>query len=283
MKTQLRSSSKEAFISNDGPVTMIGEKINPTGRKRLAQALRDMDLNYVRGLARQQAAGGADLLDVNVGVPGIDDVALLPRVIEAIASEVDLPLCIDTANPLALAAALPVTPGKPLVNSVNGEESSLQAVLPLVREHGAAVIGLTMDDDGIPNDAETRAAIAEKIVERAGRLGIAAEDIVIDPLVLTVGADPQAGAVTLRTIELVRERLGVNINLGATNVSFGLPERHTINQAFLALSIKAGATCMITDPAKLGLAIRAAELLLGRDDYAGRYITLYRAQQKPAS
>lgn len=280
MKTSVKSEAKEVIISTDGPVTMIGEKINPTGRKRLAQALREMDLDYVRELARQQAAAGADLLDVNVGVLGLDEVALLPEVVKAVVSEVDLPLCIDTVNPAALAAALPVAPGKALVNSVNGEEGSLKSVLPLVKDRGAAVIGLTMDEGGIPNDPETRAAIAEKIVERAAQIGIPAEDVVIDPLVLTVGADGNASAVTLRTIELVRERLGVNINLGATNVSFGLPQRHTLNQAFLALSIPAGATCMITDVAKLGLAIRAAELLLGRDEYAGRYISLFRSQQK---
>ena len=182
--------------------------------------------------------------------------------------------------PWRVVSALAVAPGKPLVNSVNGEEASLARVLPLVKEHGAAVIGLAMDDDGIPADAESRARVAETIVERAAKLGIPAEDIVIDPLVLTVGADPQAGAITLQTIELVRERLGVNINLGATNVSFGLPERHTINQAFLALSIAAGANCMITDPAKLALAIRAAELLLGRDDYAARYIGAFRRLTK---
>jgi 5-methyltetrahydrofolate--homocysteine methyltransferase len=279
MKTVVKSGTKEVVLSTDGPVIMIGEKINPTGRKRLARALQGMELDYIRQLAVQQAGAGADLLDVNVGVPGLDDVAVLPEVVEIVAQAVDLPLCIDTASPEALAVALPVAPGKPLVNSVNGEESSLNSVLPLVKERGAAVIGLTMDEDGIPGDPETRATIAERIVERAVRMGMLAEDVVIDPLVLTVGADANAGAVTLRTIELVRERLGVNVNLGATNVSFGLPERPTLNQAFLALAIKAGATCMITDPAKLGLAIRATELLLGRDEYAGRYISLFRTQQ----
>ncbi len=263
-------------ISTDGPVTLIGEMINPTGRKRLARALRDGDLTYVRTLARQQAAAGADLLDVNAGVPGMDEAALLPEVIRAVAAEVELPICIDTANPEALAAALEVTPGKPLVNSVSGEEASLTSVLPLVREHGAAVIGLAMDDGGIPTDADTRAAIAERIVERAAQLGVPAQDVVIDPLVLTVGADAHAAVVTLRTIQLVRRRLGVNVNLGATNVSFGLPERSALNQAFLALAIQAGASCIITDPAKLSLAVRAAELLLGRDEYASRYIAAYR-------
>ena len=282
MQTILHSATRQHTISPAHPVTLIGERINPTGRKKLAQALRDDDLEFVRALARAQAAAGADLLDVNVGVPGLDEVALLPAVVQAVVAASDLPICIDTANPAALAAALQVAPGKPLVNSVNGEEDSLARVLPLVREHNAAVIGLAMDDDGIPADADSRARVAERIVERAARLGIPAEDVLIDPLVLTVGADPQAGAVTLRTIELIRERLGVNINLGATNVSFGLPERHTINQAFLALSIAAGATCMITDPAKLALAIRAAELLLGRDEYATHYITTYRRLLKLA-
>ncbi len=279
MKTFVRSETREVVLSTDGPVTMIGEKINPTGRKRLARALQGMELDYIRQLAVRQVDAGADLLDVNVGVPGLDDVTVLPKVVEAVAQVVDVPLCIDTANPEALAAALPAAPGKPLVNSVNGEESSLMGVLPLVKERGAAVIGLTMDEDGIPNDPETRAGIAEKIVERAVQIGVPVEDVVIDPLVLTVGADATAGAVTLRTIELVRERLGVNVNLGATNVSFGLPQRPTINQAFLALAIKAGASCVITDPARLGLAVRATELLLGRDEYAGRYISLFRLQQ----
>lgn len=280
MDTYVASSSREHWIRTDGPVTLIGEKINPTGRKRLAQALRDRDLGYVRQLARQQAAAGADLLDVNVGVPDVDDVALLPEVVREVGAEVDLPLCIDSANAAALAAALPVAPGKPLVNSVNGKKASLESILPLVKDRGAAVIGLTMDEDGIPGTPEARVAIAERIADRAVQIGIPLEDVVIDPLVLTVGADDQAGLVTLRTIELVRERLGVNVNLGATNISFGLPERHVINQAFLALSIRAGASCVITDVASLGLSIRAVELLLGRDEYAGHYLSLYRLQQK---
>lgn len=280
MDTLIKGNGREHTISTGGPVTIIGEKINPTGRKKLAQALRDLDLEYVRDLARLQAAAGADLLDVNVGVPGLDDVDLLPLVVQVVCATVDLPLCIDTANPAALAAALRVAPGKPLVNSVNGEEASLGSILPLVKDRGAAVIGLTMDGNGIPGDPETRAAIAEKIVNRAVQIGIPANDVLIDPLVLTVGADDQAGAVTLRTIELVRARLGVNINLGATNVSFGLPERIILNQAFLALSIRAGATCMITDAATLGLTIRAAELVLGRDEFAAQYISYFRIQQK---
>ena len=277
MQTLLRGDTTEVKIDTEGPVVIIGEKINPTGHKRLAVALRESDLDYVQELATRQVEAGADILDVNVGVPSLDEVALLPQVVQVATARVEVPLCIDSANPDALAAALAVTPGKPPVNSVNGEESSLQAVLPIVKDRGAAVIGLTMDENGIPNDPETRLAIAGKILERAARLGIPAEDVVIDPLALTVGTDNNAGVVTLRTIELVRQEFGVNINLGASNVSFGLPDRYTINQAFLALAIGAGASCAITDPMKLTGVIRATDLLLGRDSYATRYIAHYRS------
>ncbi len=280
MKTVISSEKKAVTIDFDSPFVIIGEKINPTGRKKLAAALSEGNYEYVRGLALIQVAAGADLLDVNVGVPGLDETVTLPEVAKIVAETVNVPLCLDSANREALAAALAVLPGKPLVNSVNGEEASMAAVLPVVKEYGTAVIGLTMDDDGIPNDAETRLRIAGRIIERAAQLGIPAEDIVIDPLVLTVGADSQAGAVTLKTIELVKSEFGVNINLGASNVSFGLPDRHTINQAFLALAMGGGATCAITDPAKLAQTIRAADLLLGRDNYGSRYIGYWRDQQK---
>ena len=279
MQTVLRSQSKTVTIDIAKPFVVIGEQINPTGRKKLAAALQERNFDYVKQLAIEQVEAGADVLDVNVGVPGLDDVAMLPEVIQVVASVVDVPICIDTPNPKALAAALPVTPGRPLVNSVNGEENMLNAVLPLVKEHNAAVIGLTMDDSGIPNDPEKRLAIAEKIIERAAQIGIPIEDVVIDPLVMTVGADSKAGVVTLETIRLVREKFGVNINLGASNVSFGLPDRQTINQAFLALAMQMGATCAITHPAKLCLTIRAIDLLLGRDDYGSRYISYWRKHQ----
>ena len=276
MKTVLRSVSMEVKIDGEGPFVVIGEKINPTGRKKLAEALQAGNFDYVRELAEKQVKAGADVLDVNVGVPGLDDVALLPQVVQIVAETVGAPLCIDSPNPRAMAAALAVAPGKPLVNSVNGEETVLDTILPLVKDRGAAVIGLTMDDNGIPNDAETRVAIAEKILERAAKIGIPPEDVVIDPLVMTVGADSGAGRVTLDTIALLRKSFGVNINLGASNVSFGLPDRHTVNQAFLALAIGAGATCAITDPLKLTAIIRAADLLRGRDNYAKRYIKFCR-------
>jgi 5-methyltetrahydrofolate--homocysteine methyltransferase len=277
MQTLLRCETAQVKITSDGPAVVIGEKINPTGRKKLAAALEAHNLDYVVELARSQVAAGADVLDVNVGAPGLDDVALLPEVVRLVASAVKVPLCIDTPNPAALAAALPVVPGRPLVNSVNGEEKSLQTILPLVKDRGAAVIALAMDEAGIPATAEERLKVAGKIIERAAKLGIPVEDIIVDPLVLTVGADQQAGAVTLKAIGLLRQEFGVNINLGASNVSFGLPDRHTLNQAFLALAIGAGATCMITDPMKLTAVIRAADLLLGRDTYAKRWVQYFRA------
>lgn len=279
MLTTIRGKTTEIGIGIDQPFRIIGERINPTGHKKLAAALTERDFDYIRQLAATQIANGADILDVNVGVAGLDDVSLLPEVIQIVTDEVDIPICIDTPNPEALAAALSVTPGKPLINSVNGEESSLNTVLPLVKEYNAAVIALTMDDDGIPSDPEKRLAVAAKIIERASKAGIPIEDIVVDPLVMTVGADSQAAVVTIKTIKLVKENFGVNINLGASNVSFGLPDRHTVNQSFLALAMGAGATCAITHPRKLGLTIRAIDLLLGRDDFGMRYITYWRGQQ----
>ena len=279
METILKSDKREIKISYDAPFIVIGEKINPTGRKILAGKLKDGDYEYVRDLALKQVEAGADILDVNVGVPGLDEVAVLPEVARIVSETVDVPLCLDSANHEALAAALAKLTGKPLVNSVNGEEKSLKAVLPVVKEFGVSVIGLTLDDKGIPNDAETRVAIAEKIIERAAKLGISIEDIVIDPLVLTVGADSKAAAITLQTIRLLKQEFGVNINLGASNVSFGLPDRHTINQAFLSLAMGAGATCAITDPTKLTNTIRATDLLIGRDTYGARYIGYWRKHQ----
>jgi len=277
MKIELTGTTRTAVLNTDGPFTVIGEKINPTGRKKLAAALQQGNLEYVRELANRQIAAGADVLDVNVGVPGCDDVLLMQQVVRLLVEEFDVPLCLDSPNPAALSAALPLCAGKTLVNSVNGEEKSLRSVLPLAREHGAAVIGLTMDEQGIPGDPETRLSIAERILEHAARLGIPAEDVVIDPLVLTVGADQRAAAVTLQTIAMVRREFGVNINIGASNVSFGLPERDTINLAFLSMAIQAGATCAITDPMKYSLHIRAADLLRGADGNAMRYLKYYRA------
>ena len=280
MQTVLKGTTREAILDTEGQAVIVGERINPTGRKKLAAALQAGDMALVLESAAAQVAAGAEVLDINVGVPGLDDVAMLPKVVSVVAEAMGVPICIDTPNPAALAAALKVVPGKPLVNSVNGEEASLRSVLPLVKDRGAAVIGLTMDDNGIPMDAESRVKVAGRILERAAKLGIPAADVIIDPLVLTVGADSHAGMVTLATIERVRKEFGVSINLGASNVSFGLPDRHTINQAFLALAVGRGANCLITDPGKLAGIIRATDLLLGRDEYAARYIAYFRALPK---
>lgn len=279
MQTRLGGTQKQVVIDGDAPFVIIGESINPTRRKRLIETLQARDFSYVEQLARAQLDAGADVLDINVGIAGGDEVVLLPAVVKFIAERFDVPLCLDSATPQALAAALEAAPGKALVNSVNGEDRSLDAVLPVVKHYGAAVIGLTIDGAGIPKDVAQRVAIAEKIIERAARLGIPAHDVIIDPLAMAVSADDQAGVVTLQTIETVRRAFGVNLTCGASNVSFGLPDRHTLNQAFLVLAMARGVTCAITDPVKLAPSIRATDLMLGRDEYASRYIGYWRAHK----
>jgi 5-methyltetrahydrofolate--homocysteine methyltransferase len=276
MHTVLQSLERHVTIGSDRPFVIIGEKINPTGNKKLAAALQGGDLAIVRRLAERQVAWGAEVLDINVGVPGLDEVSMITKVVKLVAATADVPLCIDSGKGDILAAGLAACPGKPLVNSVNAEQKQLESILPVVKDRGAAVIGLTIDDQGIPKTPEARLAAADKIIRRAAQIGIPAEDIVIDPLVLTVGSDSKAALITLQTIELLQKEFGVNINLGASNVSFGLPDRLTLNQAFLAMAIQAGATCSITDPIKLGSTIRASDLLVGRDDFGMRFIKHFR-------
>jgi len=280
MHTILKSNSKTVTIGHDKPFVIIGEKINPTGIKKLGQALVDQNFEYVQHLAKRQVAWGADVLDVNVGHPQIDEAAIMPKVVEAILSVVDVPLCIDSNEPKILEAGLKVAPGKPLVNSVNGEDKQLATVLPIVKDRGAAVIGMAIGNEGIPPTAEGRRAAAGKIIEHATKLGIPIEDIIIDPLVMTVGHNSQAGLVTLKAIELITKEYGVNISLGASNVSFGLPDRHAVNSAFLALAIQTGVTTSITDPIKLGNSIKAIDLLLGKDANSMRYLKYFRATEK---
>ena len=285
METILKGTGKKVIIGDGRPTVIIGERINPTGKKKLAAALVAGDLDIVRREALAQVEAGADVLDVNVGAANVDEADLLPKAVRLVMETVDVPVCIDTADGEALAAALAVhkelyPDGKPLVNSVNGEEASLARVLPLVTEYDAAVIGLCMDDDGIPETPERRLAVAKKIVERAEALGISRENVLIDCLALTVGADSKTGWTTLETIRMVKEALGVNIALGASNISFGLPEREVINGAFLAMAIAAGLNCPIVDAAKVRPYILAADLALGRDDYAIRYIKAFRQRRK---
>ena len=259
-------------IDTNGPVVIIGECINPTRRKKLVSTLQEGNFEYVLELAESQIKAGADVLDVNVGFPGVDDVKLLPATVLAILSNFDIPLCLDSPNPGAIEAALKVTGGKCLINSVNGEEKSLNMLLPIAKEYGAAIIGLAMDDEGITHDPQKRLLIAEKILERAVRAGIPMEDVIIDPLAMALSADPQACMVTLETIRLVHNKLGLNITLGSSNISFGLPNREVLNSAFMTLSILNGLTCPIANPEKITAAVRATDLILGRDDYAVRFV-----------
>ena len=277
--TRVTGTSREVLIGYDLPTVLIGERINPTGKKRLADALRAGDLSVVREEAAAQAAAGADVLDVNVGTTGVDEAVMLPRAVQAVAEAVDLPLSLDSRNVKALRAALEVCPGRPIVNSVTGEESSLDEILPLVKEFGVPVIGLTLDDTGIPPEAEARVAIARKIVERAEALGIPRDDVIIDCLTLTLGANTSAGLATLEAVRRVKAELGVNQTQGCSNISHGLPNRPVLNAAFLAIAIEAGLTCPTVDVAQVRMTVLSTDLLLNRDDYAVRYITAFREAQ----
>ncbi len=284
MQTVLRSKTGvEAIISPNHPFTVIGERINPTGRKVFSAELREGNLSRIPLDARAQVEAGAVVLDVNVGAAGVDEVALLPVAVQMVQEAVDVPICIDTANPAAMEAALKVVRGRPLINSVNGEEDRLNVILPLAARYNAAVIGLCMDDNGIPTEAEGRVAIAEKIVERAVAFGVKADDVLIDPLVLTIGADHRAVLTTLEATRLIRQRLGNNMTAGASNASHGMPDREMLNTIFLAGLIQAGVNAPICNPLQNALGIRAVDLMLGRDEMGMNYIMTFRQMQSRAS
>ncbi len=282
LTTVLTSSTARVSINREAATVIIGERINPTGRKQVVAALQAGDYRSVQKDAVDQVAAGAQVLDVNAGVPGADERALMIALLDTVMGAVEAPLCIDTTDTSALSAALERYPGKALVNSVNGERHSLGTVLPLAAEHGAAVIGLCMDDDGIPDTSEGHLAIAGRILEQAGKRGIPAEDVIIDPLALTMGADSDAGRLALEAVELIAGEFGVNITLGASNISFGLPDREQINATFLAMAIHAGVTCPITNPlnARIKSAILAADLVMGRDAYGMNWIGAYRQKSR---
>jgi 5-methyltetrahydrofolate--homocysteine methyltransferase len=278
MQTILRGKISEVIIDTNGPVIIIGECINPTRRKKLVTTLQDGNFEYVLELAQSQINAGADILDVNVGFPGVDDIKLLPETVLAIRARFDIPLCIDSPNPKAIEAALKIAGGKCLINSVNGEEKSLKALLPIAKEYDAALIGLTMDDNGITHEPEKRLAIADKILDRAIKAGIKEEDIIIDPLAMAVSADSKACLITLETIRLVHLKLGLNITMGASNISFGLPGREDLNSSFISLAIANGLTCPIANPEKITAAVRATDLALGRDDFAVRFVEYFQSR-----
>jgi len=280
LDTVLSSRTREVVISIDRPFVIIGERINPTGRKVLAAEMKEGRMDRVRADALAQAAAGAHMLDVNAGIPAIDEPALLVATIKAVSEVSDLPICIDSSVMEALEAALATYEGKALVNSVTAEDERMDRILPLVKKHGAAVIGMANDETGISMVPEERLAIARRIVERAAEYGIPKEDVIIDPIAMTVAADPTCGLVTLETMRLIRNELGNNMTCGASNVSFGLPDRATVNAAFLPLAMHAGLTCAITNPLvpEVRRAVLAGDLLLGHDEYAMRWIASYRAE-----
>ncbi|HEX5723791.1 MAG TPA: methyltetrahydrofolate cobalamin methyltransferase [Acidimicrobiia bacterium] len=277
-ETVLSSPTREVVIGFDRPFVMIGERINPTGRKLLAEEMRNGDFSRIEADALAQVAAGAPMLDVNAGIPLADEPALLAKAIQLVQSLTDVPLSIDSSIVEALRAGLEVYQGKPLVNSVTGEEERLEQVLPLVAKYGAAVVAISNDETGISEDPDVRFEVAKKIVNRAADYGIGKEDIVVDPLVMPIGAMGTAGQQVFRLIGRLRNELGVNTTCGASNISFGLPHRAGINAAFLTMAIGAGMTSAITNPleAPIREAVMAADVLAGHDLHCARWIRSHR-------
>ena len=284
-KTETLVSSYTHAVSFDGAPVLIGERINPTGKKKIKEALLAGDDDALLAEGIRQVECGAAVLDVNAGLPGIDEKETLRRLVPKLQSVTDVPLQIDTVDPAALEAALRVYAGKPLINSVSGREDSMRAVLPLVKHYGGAVIALTMDESGIPATAEGRLAVARRIVARAEEYGIDRKDIIVDPLTLTVSAEPEAARVTLEAIRLCREELGVKTSLGVSNVSFGLPARDKLNASFFTLALGAGLSAAIMNPfsAAMNDAYRASLVLLGLDEGCRGYVAYATATAEPSS
>ena len=274
MRTLISSPTRELHIGPEYPFVIIGERINPTGRKKMAEALAAGDLDQVVRDAVAQVEAGAHMLDVNAGIPMVDEPALLAEIVQLVQANVEVPLSIDSSVVAALEAGLKVYKGKALVNSVTGEEERLESVLPLVKQYNAAVIGITNDDSGISHDPEVRFAVAQKIVARAEAYGIPREDVIIDPLALPVGVVTASGAAVYHITRRCREELGVNTICGASNISFGLPNRSALNTTFISMAIAAGMTCAILNPLipETMNTIRAANLLMGHDEYAMAWI-----------
>jgi 5-methyltetrahydrofolate--homocysteine methyltransferase len=284
VETVVRSRSKTVVIGPEAPFCVIGERINPTGRKAFQAQLQAGDLSQLETDVAQQVEGGADMLDVNVGDPLADEIGLMGRAIPMVQGLTDLPLCIDSSVIEALEAGLTAYDGKALVNSVTGEDERLEAILPIVARHGAAVIGLANDDE-IPMEPQRRLEVARKIVSAAGDHGIPPEDVIIDPLAMPVGAEPRAVTLFVETLHLLRDELGVNTTCGASNTSFGLPGRHTLGAAFLAVAQSHGLTSAIMDARRDETveAVRATDFLLGRDEWGATWIRRYRAKQAAAT
>lgn len=279
METKVSTPTKEVIISYDRPTVIIGERINPTGKKKLQEALKAGDLSIVKKEALEQVAAGAQILDCNVNAPGVDDTKLLPEAIKMIQDTVDVPLCIDSPNASALEAGLKVYKGKPLVNSISGEKARLEKVLPLIKHYGAAVVGLAQDDAGIPKSTERRVDITKRIVEACEKAGVPKEDLVIDVMTYSIGAEPKAARDVLNALRQIRLEIGLNMTMGASNISFGMPDRLLLNSAWIAMVIEAGGTALIADAAKVMPTVLAADLILGRDRFARRYLEGFRKRE----
>ncbi len=282
MHTIVSSADKTLTIGSDQPFCIIGERINPTGRKAFQEQLRAGDLSAVEKDVADQIAGGAMMLDVNMGAPLLDEAALLAEAVRLIQRLTDVPLCIDSSIVEALEAGLAAYEGKALVNSVTAEDERMEMILPLVKKYGAAVIALPNDDKEIPEDPQRRFELTEYIVDKAtGTYGIPIEDIVIDPLAMPIGADSQMVVRTLETIHLIADRIGVNMTLGASNVSFGMPDRHTLNSVFLPMAMGAGLTSAIMDARTPSIvtAVKAGDLMLGNDEWGMAWISAHRARE----
>jgi 5-methyltetrahydrofolate--homocysteine methyltransferase len=284
-ETVISSATRQVIIGFDHPFVMIGERINPTGRKILAAEMAAGDFTRVEADARAQVEAGAQMLDVNAGIPLADEPAILARAIQLVQSITDVPLSIDSSIVAALEAGLAVYKGKALVNSVTGEEERLESVLPLVRKYGAAVVAISNDETGISEDPNVRFAIAKKIVERAADHGIPACDVVVDPLVMPIGAINSAGRQVMHLLQRLRTELKVNSTCGASNVSFGLPNRNGINAAFLTMAIGAGLTSAITNPLHVEVmqACLGADVMMGHDPNCARWIRKYRDMPVPGA
>ncbi|RLA29701.1 MAG: methyltetrahydrofolate cobalamin methyltransferase [Gammaproteobacteria bacterium] len=277
-RTVISSRSREVVIGFEQPFAVIGERINPTGRKLLAEEMKAGDYSRVEADALAQVAAGATILDVNAGIPLADEPAILAKSIKLLQSITDVPLCIDSSIVAALEAGLDAYEGKALLNSVTGEEERLEQVLPLVKKHGCAVIAISNDDTGISEDINVRFAVAKKIVERALDYGIPAEDVVVDPLVMPIGAINSAGQQVMELVRRLRAELKVNTTCGASNLSFGLPNRNGLNSAFISMAIASGLTSAITNPLHSDLmqSVRGANVVMGNDAECANWIAAYR-------
>lgn len=280
MPTIICGKARDVTFGPGFTTVVIGERINPTGRKKLAQSLCNGSFDVLIEEAVRQKDAGADIIDINVGMSGIVESNLLVRAINAVTDYTGLPICVDSANPEAIAAALEACTHKPLINSVTGEEASLRTILPLIRKYGAAVVGMPVDERGIPKTASERIEIATKIVHRAEVYGIPPEDVVIDCLAIAASADMSAANAAIQTVRAVTKHLGLASIMGISNISFGLPQRKVINSTFLAIAIEAGLSAAIVDPTDnvLMYSLLSANLLIGRDEYAANFLSYYRAR-----